>query len=56
MRVTICIQNSAGQEVTVFDEHVREATQVDLVKEIVGRCLFLEVGLKEFLESMEEDS
>jgi len=55
MRIQIYIENSQGIEVCVFNEHVREATQVDLVREIVGRCIYLEAALKEFVESRGED-
>jgi len=56
MKVQIDVENSEGKMVTVFCENIRESKYLDLVKEVLGRCLFLEVGLKEFVESMGEDT
>jgi len=55
MRVQVHIVNSEGMQVVVFDEVVREFSQIDHVTDITTKALELEQTLAKFVESMGED-
>ena len=54
MRVKIDLERSSGDEVTVFDEHLTKAEQVDKLRVVVNLILMLEMAIKDYLTLLEE--
>jgi len=52
MRVRICVESSEGVEVVVFDEVVREHSQVSGIMDILHAAYAVEELLKKFVEGM----
>ena len=54
MQVAIVIETSEGEAVKIFDEHVENEKQVDLLSAILSEALKLEQDLKFFIEELTE--
>ena len=54
MRVRVEIENSEGQQVTVFDEIVDNAEALDRLKRVVEAALSLERDIKRYWEATEK--